>query len=493
MPNTIGESDYLSLGFSIGIQKYSSSSRSLAYTEESDDTLANNEVNSIKEEQSAKKLEEARLALDKAKNNYCPENYKSSSEDFRQLANGVFQAEGCVSAWFNGGSLLVSPIVNLGQTYTSPEVFAFFVRLYHELGGIGRLYVSYNVSNKLFITWSITNWDLILNRVSNYFDSLYGEKYQGFNKLKVIYKLKSVASLNNPENQAELVRLVYSFNVSGKSRKLSIEDKLKSLNLEGHSLELKTKFNDNPRIPTFLFLLGFFLGDGGIYIRIRVSSSGGLNFIPSLILFQKPSNMAAYMFERMSKSISSLGINSLIIEGGDRLRTTNIRIEGINAISLLVPLLEKNSSLIYWKGVDINKVLKFLKYHSAGFCTYPKGLVAVLNLLYQDPNSRSKTLDEWIKLAENHFIYLNAKYKSGHQFISTVSKLKKPAGCAVIFSNKLVTLDGKNLKGKSFLFTTYGSEARALKSALEYRDSILESHFKEWEEYLRNQIRVNLG
>jgi hypothetical protein len=53
------------------------------------------------------------------------------------------------------------------------------------------------------------------------------------------------------------------------------------------------------------------------------------------------------MFEKMSKSISKLGINSLIIEGGDMLRLTNIRIEGIDAISLLVPLLEKNSSLIY--------------------------------------------------------------------------------------------------------------------------------------------------
>ena len=152
---------------------------------------------------------------------------------------------------------------------------------------------------------------------------------------------------NNPENKAELVRLVYSFNASGKSRKLSIEEKLKSLNLEGHSLELKTKFKDNSQLPTFLFILGFFLGDGGIYIRIRITSSGALNFIPSLILFQKPSNKVAYMFEIMSKSISNLGINSLIIEGGNGLPLTNIRIEGINAISLLIPLLEKNSSLIY--------------------------------------------------------------------------------------------------------------------------------------------------
>ena len=30
---------------------------------------------------------------------------------------------------------------------------------------------------------------------------------------------------------------------------------------------------------------------------------------------------------------------------------------------------------------------------------------------------------------------------------------------------------------KSFLYTTYGSEGKALQYALEYRDSILENHF----------------
>ena len=463
-------------------------------------TLDNNdeldsEVESKKEEQSAKKLEEARLALDEAKKNYRPDG--SSSEDFRQLSNGVFQAEGCVSAWFNGGSLLVSPIVSLGQTYTSPEVLAFFVRLYHELGGIGRLSIRYNVSKKLYVTWEITNWDKILNEVSDYFNSLYGEKYQGFKKLEIIYRLRSnLLSLkedkfipkpvetNFNEDKAELVRLVYSLNTSGKSRILSVKDKLKSLNLEGHSIELKTEFKDNSQAPTFLFILGFFLGDGGIYIRIRISSSGALNFIPSLILMQKPGNQVAYMFEKMSNTIKSLGINSYIIEGGDGLRSSNVRIEGINAISLLVPLLQKHSKLIYWKSTDVNKVLKFLKYHSAGFYTYKKGLLAILNLLYQDSNKRNKTLEEWQKLAEDHFVYLNEKYNSGHQFISTVTKLNKPAGWRVNFSDKLVYLDGKNLKMKSFLYTTYGSEAKALKYALEYRDSVLEDHFKEWEKVL---------
>ena len=100
--------EYLTLGFSLGIREFSSS-RFLAPSENENTLLSlrsgdlaldnNDEVDSIKEEQSANKLEEARLALDEAKNNYHPAATQgSSSEDFRQLANGVFQAEGCVSA-----------------------------------------------------------------------------------------------------------------------------------------------------------------------------------------------------------------------------------------------------------------------------------------------------------------------------------------------------------------------------------------------------------
>lgn len=424
----------------------------------------------------ANKLEEAKLTLSKEIDNYKAGTHRD--EDFRQLANGVFQSEGCVSAWFNGGSLLVSPIVYLGQTYTNPEVLSFFVKLYHELGKIGKLSIVYSDSGKLFIKWQITNWDLILNQVSPYFDCIYGEKFQGFKKLKAIYGLKS--NLNNIENKAELVRLVYSMNSSGNTRKLSIEDKLKSLNLEGYSSEPNTSFKDNPLSPTFLFILGFFLGDGGIYVRIRITTSGALNFIPSLILFQKPDNRVIHMFERMSETIKSLGINSFIVEGEGKLRSANIRIEGISAISNLVPFLSKNSNLLYWKSDDVNMVLKFLIYHSAGLYTYQKGLIAILNLLYQDNNKRNKTLEEWVKLVESHLVYLNTKYKSGHQFINSVTKLNEQIGWRVNFSDKLLTVEGKALKMKSFLFSTYGSKENALKVALEYRDSILESHFKEW-------------
>lgn len=97
--------------------------------------------------------------------------------------------------------------------------------------------------------------------------------------------------------------MVYSLCASGKNLKLSLENKLRSINLNCNSIQLNIKFNDNLKLPTFLFILGFFIGDGGIYIRIRKTSNGALNFLPHLILFQKPDKFVIYMFEQMLKSL----------------------------------------------------------------------------------------------------------------------------------------------------------------------------------------------
>lgn len=423
----------------------------------------------------------AKLAIEKAIKDYKPDT-SFSPEIFKQLANGVFQAEGCVTAWFNGGSLLVSPIVSVGQTY-SPQSLAFFVRLYHEIGKIGKLVVGINPTGKLFITWQITNWSLILSSVSEYFSSVYGEKFMGFQKLNTIYKLKS--NLTDDKDKVELVKLVYSLTSAGRKRKLSLEEKLRSLNLggtlENFSSEFKTSFRENSKVPSFLFLLGFLLGDGSIYLRIRLTSSGSLNFIPSLNFLQKyEDKYIPHMFSMISSLLQSLGINSLVT-AENKAGTTSLRIEGIDAVTPLVPLFKEYSSLGYWKSDDINMLLTFLKYHSAGLQTYKKGLIAMLNILYKDPNNRTRSFSEWEKLIEDYFNNANKKYVSGYRFVSPIFKNDKQAGWLVRFSLKLVRVDGQKVNNKSFLFSTYDTEIKALEAAIKYRDSVLESHLKEWQ------------
>lgn len=422
-------------------------------------------------------LDKARLALAKAKEQYQPDTI--TSEIFRNLANGVFQAEGCVSAWFNGGLLTVSPVVNLGQTY-SPESLAFLVRLYHELGKIGKLDVKINVSGKVFITWHLTNWNLILSVVLRYFDGVYGEKLRAFNIIKVIYKLKS--NFSNDEDKILLVKLVYSLTSSGKSRKLSLSDKLNSLNLVDSRPKLDISYPNNPKTPTFLFLLGFLLGDGSIYIRIRVSKSGSPSFIPSIIFFQKADANSTLVFELLSRYLNSIGVKSLVTAANKPGGQTTLRIEGNLAVGLLIPLFREYSCWGYWKSQSINTLLDFYKYHNAGAHTYLKGLNAVLDLLYKDPNNRTKTLYEWKEIIKIHFLNVDSHYQSGSLFITPITKGKQHAGWIVSFSEKLVCVNGKKLSkvhNKSFLFSTYGSVSKAKEAAISYRDSVLDSHLKE--------------
>lgn len=165
------------------------------------------------------------LSLDKAKMEIeaAIANYKSlpseghTSEDFRQLANGVFQSEGTVSARFKGDAFSIVPVVALGQTYSS-ESLAFFVRLYHEIGKIGALSITETMSGKLYIVWKTESWKDILSGVSKYFSNIYGEKFIGFQKLSKIYELKS--NLTDDNCKVTLVKLVYSLAESGRSRKL---------------------------------------------------------------------------------------------------------------------------------------------------------------------------------------------------------------------------------------------------------------------------------
>lgn len=257
-------------------------------------------------------------------------------------------------------------MVALGQTY-SPESLAFFVRLYYEIGKVGAISIVETLSGKLHIVWRTESWKDILSGVSKYFSDIYGEKFIGFQKLSKIYELKS--NLTDDSSKVTLVKLVYSLVESGKSRKISLNEKLQALGLTDDSnVESETLFLDNPKIPSFSYLLGFLLGDGSILVRIRLSSSGSFWFIPLLVFPQKPSEYNRHMYTMMSKFFENLGIKPYVTTRNGESAT--LYVEGLKAVAPLVPLFKEYQSLGYWKSENINLLIEFLKYHSAGVQTF---------------------------------------------------------------------------------------------------------------------------
>lgn len=174
---------------------------------------------------------------------------------------------------------------------------------------------------------------------------MYGEKYIGFQKLQTIRELKLDA--DNEESKIEIVKLVYSLSEAGRERKSLIEDKLDELGLSllTDNDEPETRYLDNPAVPTFLFILGFLLGDGSLFIRIRKTSGGALNFIPVLDLFQKKSESNVHFFTMMSACLTNLGCKSFMMD--HKTGMTSLKVEGVNSISVLLPLFQKYQGFGY--------------------------------------------------------------------------------------------------------------------------------------------------
>lgn len=229
-----------------------------------------------------------------------------------------------------------------------------------------------------------------------------------------IFELKS--KLISDKSKVTLVKLVYSLAVSGKSRKISLNEKLKALSLRDEDyLESETLYLDNPKIPSFLYLLGFLLGDGSIFIRIRLTSSGSLTFIPLLIFPQKSSENNIHMYTMMSKFFQNLGIKSYVTYKKGEAAT--LYVEGLKAVAPVVPLFQESLSLGYLKSDNISLLIEFFKYHSAGVQTFRSGLIVLLNILYKYPNKRERNLDEWVKAAEAYFQGIDEGYISGNHLI----------------------------------------------------------------------------
>lgn len=175
-------------------------------------------------------------------------------------------------------------------------------------------------AGECFYCMTIYNWDLILSVVLIYFSGVYGEKFC----LKYKYKLKS--NLDTDENKILLVKLVYSLTSALPPDKLSLQDKLKSLSLVDLN-KLVISYPESTLVflaPSFWFC--FLLGDGSIYIRIRMAKSGSPSFIPNIIIYQKADANATLVLALLSKYLNSIGVKSTVITP-NKAGQTSLRIE----------------------------------------------------------------------------------------------------------------------------------------------------------------------
>jgi hypothetical protein len=129
--------------------------------------------------------------------------------------------------------------------------------------------LEFNPEGKAHIRYIVSNTKDIFSLVLPYFSLLYGQKKRDKVVLEIIYKLSlDLGTIIKKEVKPspflinEFINLVYSINPEGQERKFALSDKLVMFKCEYLSYLDKIKVEENENLPSKLFIIGLFLGDG---------------------------------------------------------------------------------------------------------------------------------------------------------------------------------------------------------------------------------------
>lgn len=275
--------------------------------------------------------------------------------DFKSLVNGVFQAEGRASRggyFVSLASINFRPLWFISQN-ASPESIRFFGLLFATLSGPLSYAVEVTPSGYWHIRIQCRDWKHLINVIFPYFSELHPEKYVGILKLIKIYEL-----LNTIDKTITLktlvVTLAYSITSSG-NRKTSLIDKIIAVN--GSTIIPKDIFItvSNTTPININWILGFIIGDGNIYMRIR-DTLVGLEFTPILRITQKNTVINIVLFHVIIDFLATQSINAIV----DRACAVNLelRVSGKNNVSLFIKLLSPHG--YFWKGQEFYAITKML-------------------------------------------------------------------------------------------------------------------------------------
>lgn len=338
---------------------------------------------------------------------------------------------------------------------------------------------------------------------------LYGEKYIGFQKLA---KIRKLVLLEDTVSRVEAIKLVYTLADSGKGRKMTLDEKLLSLNLSTDNTSLSNiSFTDNDSTPSFLFMLGLLIGDGSLFLRLRlVPKSSSIWVIPMLSLYQLDTPLNENLFNKLYLLFNSMGITytvsrniintkhdlmieeeedenevSAAIRGGFRIRKKDstmkyLVVQGIdNIINKLVPQFILYKHLFYWKYPQYEILIRTSKLIQEGAHLTKLGQIKIIEICYNYSNKRMIEKEAWISKIELMFKAKESQSISGHQMIEPVRDTRKDEGLAGGLVGWRVVLPKSislKLPTKNFYFTNYRGASHsqdALYAAIDYRDKTI--------------------
>lgn len=388
------------------------------------------------------------------------------------LANGFWQAEGYIGGIFRS-DLNFYPICTATQLF-SEESVKFFLELDYALFNKGTINITLNSLGKFVIQYRLSGWNTFFYVFIPYFYMLYGAKYQAIQKLIKIFELKNLIK-NNSDIMLKvlLIKLAYSLTAHTSRYKLSLEDKLISFNIDPTLLDKLSDFcySENTVSPSFLFVLGFFLGDGSLHLKLEWRDKNStVVIIPLFNIVQSNIECNKEIMEIITNVLNNLGLKASLSKGN---KTFNLTVKGIdNVFNNLFPLLEKYSHFLYWK-IDSFNLLRWVKrlMDIGGHHTY-LGLNTLINKIYSSTNERfvdkeiwNNRLNSWLKA-----ILDNRKWGEYYIYPLFISNTKEIKGWQVRFPSSLKVPAKSN---KAFMCSTNQGQEKALQLAVQYRNKIV--------------------
>lgn len=390
----------------------------------------------------------------------------------RSFINGVFQAEGSWSGQFNSkSSYKFNPKFSIGQN-VSTESLQFLSMMWAILGCNLVWNISKTQANNFHIQLVSTNRAYIVSTLIPYFSLIYGDKFEGLAK---ILRLNELANMDTLAAKIESVHLAYSLSPLGKDPKISLKEKLGFVTEKYKSTTDKLiavvnlKFPGNNVPMDLSFLLGFFLGDGSLYIRIRDNRSG-LNFIPKFEIKQRYTDTNANIMELICKFLQSKGIQANLRSSAQYVLCV---VEGTDHVcNSLIPLLNTHKELFFWKAFQLKLTEQFGKLVNLDCRNLYHVNYLIIKTLYSIDNNRDLPIEHWFKRIDDIFKNKAVKNISGELYISPINDKVNKTG-QIGWSVFLPEFLNIKPRTKYFFFASNGGKDIALEEAVSYRDSVI--------------------
>ena len=193
-----------------------------------------------------------------------------------------------------------------------------------------------------------------------------------------------------------LISNAYSLTAHSSRYKLSIQDKVVSLNLDPVLLKKvplqaspvgSINIPENKILPSFLFILGFFLGDGTLHLKLEWKEQNStVVIVPLFNILQSNVESNRHIMENMTNTLNAINIKTSLDKGAN---TYTLTVKGINNVfNSLFPLLKNSSHFLYGKSDSFNLLVWVEELiRSGGHHTY-FGLKALVEKFYGNTNER---------------------------------------------------------------------------------------------------------